>query len=254
MDLKLNGKVALITGAGSPVGFGRGIALVLAAQGCDIIANDIDAEGVQQTAGAVEALGQKALAVKADVTNMAEVDAMVRTAIEKFGRIDILVNNAGQASPPQAFVDTPPATIEKVINLNLYGTFYCARAVLPGMLARKSGSIVNISSGAGLSGMPRCLAYGASKAAVMAFTKGLAKEVIGSGIRVNSVAPGLGDTNFLKTANFPMGELDKALTTIPSGKTTTPEEIGNMVAYLVSDLASNIVGQVIFVDGGHCIR
>jgi 3-oxoacyl-[acyl-carrier protein] reductase len=119
------------------------------------------------------------------------------------------------------------------------------------MIARKSGKIINISSGAGISGMPRCVHYGASKAAITAFTKGLAKEVISSGINVNGVAPGIGDTNFLRTGNFPPGELERALATVPSRRATTPQDVGNMVAYLASDLASNIVGQVFLVDGGH---
>ena len=250
MDLGLKGKVALITGAGSPKGFGRGIALTLASAGCDIIANDIDLGGAENTAAEVEALGRKAMAVKADVTKMAEVNDMVKVVMEKFGKIDILVNNAGRATEPKAFVETPEENWEIVINLNIYGVFNCTKAVLPHMLNRKSGKIINISSGAGFSGMPRCVAYGASKAAIIAFTKGLAKEVVSSGIHVNSVAPGLGDTNFLHTANFPEDELEHALPMIPTGKTTTPQDVGSMVAYLASDIANNIIGQTYLVDGG----
>jgi NAD(P)-dependent dehydrogenase (short-subunit alcohol dehydrogenase family) len=251
MDLGLKGKVALVTGAGSPVGFGKGIALTLAGAGCDIVVNDIDYEGIKKTAAEVEALGRKALAIKADVTQVAEVKEMVKTAIEKFGKIDILVNNAGRTTTPTPFVETPEENWEKVINLNIYGVFHCTKAVLPQMIARKSGKIINISSGAGISGMPRCVHYGASKAAITAFTKGLAKEVISSGINVNGVAPGIGDTNFLRTGNFPPGELERALATVPSRRATTPQDVGNMVAYLASNLASNIVGQVFLVDGGH---
>ena len=250
MDLGLNGKVALVTGAGSPVGFGRGIALTLANAGCDIIANDIDQEGAEKTASEVEAIGRKAMAVKADVTKITEVNDMVKAVMKKFGKIDILVNNAGRATTPRPFVETPEKDWELVFNLNIYGVFNCTKAVLPHMLERKSGKIINISSGAGLSGMPRCVAYGASKAAIMAFTKGLAKEVASSGIRVNGVAPGLGDTNFLRTANFPEGEVERALKVIPSGKTTTPQDVGYMVAYLASDMADNIIGQTFLVDGG----
>ena len=99
--------------------------------------------------------------------------------------------------------------------------------------------------------MPRCVHYGASKAAVIAFTKGLAREVISSGINVNAIAPGIGDTNFLRTGNFPPGELERAIKTVPRGKATAPEDVGNMVAYLSSDISSHIVGQTILVDGGH---
>jgi 3-oxoacyl-[acyl-carrier protein] reductase len=254
MDLGLNGKVAMVTGAGSQVGFGKGIALALAKAGCDVIVNDIDKDGAEKTAAEIKSSGRKSIAIKADVTKSAEVQNMVEQAIEKFGKIDILVNNAGRTTAPRPFVLTPEKDLELVINLNIYGVFNCTRAVLPQMLERKSGKIINITSGAGLTGMPRCVAYGASKAAIMAFTKGLAKEVISSGINVNSVAPGIGDTNFLSTGGFPEGEINKALSTVPTGKATTPEEVGNMVTYLASDLASNVVGQVFFIDGGHSIK
>jgi NAD(P)-dependent dehydrogenase (short-subunit alcohol dehydrogenase family) len=251
MELGLEGKVALVTGAGSPVGFGRGIALTLAKYGCDIIANDIDEAGVNKTASEVETLGRKSLAIKADVTRVAEVKDMVKQAVDKFGRIDILVNNAGRTTTPTPFVDTPEENWEIVINLNIYGVFHCTKAVLPQMIERKSGKIINIASGAGISGMPRCVHYGATKAAIIAFTKGLSREVIGSGINVNAVAPGVGDTNFLVTGNFPEGEIDRAVATVPTRRATTPEDVGNMVAYLASDLAKQIVGQTYLVDGGH---
>jgi 3-oxoacyl-[acyl-carrier protein] reductase len=251
MELGLEGKVALVTGAGSPVGFGRGIALTLAKNGCDIVANDIDYEGAQKTAAEVEALGRKAMAIKADVTKSTEVKDMVKAALEKFGKIDILVNNAGRTTTPTPFVDTPEENWEIVINLNIYGVFHCTKAVLPHMLERKSGKIISIASGAGIGGMPRCVHYGAAKGAVIAFTKGRSKEVISSGINVNAIAPGIGDTHFLSTGNFPPGELERAVATVPTKRATTPEDVGNMVAYLASELANQIVGQTYLVDGGH---
>ncbi|HEY97479.1 MAG TPA: SDR family oxidoreductase [Dehalococcoidia bacterium] len=251
MELGLEGKIAMVTGAGSQVGFGRGIAMILARQGCDVIVNDVDEEGVKKTAADIVKLGRRSLAIVADVTKLAEVKDMVKKSLEKFGRIDILVNNAGRATKPTPFVDTPEENWEKVFNLNLYGVFYCTKAVLPQMLERKSGKIVNIASGAGISGMPRCVHYGASKAAIIAFTRGLAKEVIGSGINVNAVAPGVGDTKFLITGEFPEGEIDRAVATVPTRRSTTPDDVGNMVAYLASDLARQVVGQTYLVDGGH---
>jgi NAD(P)-dependent dehydrogenase (short-subunit alcohol dehydrogenase family) len=254
MNITLKGKVALVTGGGSQVGFGRGIARVLAEAGCDVIVTDIDLPGARQTAAEVEALGVRSLAIEADITKIDQVKKMVATALEKFDHIDILVNNAGRATTPMPFVDTPEENWEKVINLNIYGLFHVTKAVLPQMIKRKSGKIVNISSGAGVSGMPRCLHYGASKAAIIVFTRGLAKEVISSGINVNSVAPGVGDTNFMVTGAFPEGELQRAIATVPTGRSTTPQEIGEAVTYLCSEAASNIVGQTIFLDGGHSIR
>jgi NAD(P)-dependent dehydrogenase (short-subunit alcohol dehydrogenase family) len=251
MELGLKDKVALVTGAGSRVGFGRGIALKLAEHGCDIIANDVDLEGARQTAAEVERLGRRAVAIKADVTRAAEVKAMVKQALDGFGRIDILVNNAGRTTGPMPFWETPEENWEIVFNLNVYGVFHCTKAVLPQMLERKNGKIINIASGAGISGSPRFIHYGASKAAIIAFTRGLSKEVIGYGINVNAVAPGIGDTNFLRTGNFPGGELERAVATVPTKRSTTPEDVGNMVAYLASDIARQIVGQTVLVDGGH---
>ena len=251
MELGLEGKVALVTGAGSQVGFGRGIALTLARYGCDVIVNDVDAAGVKKTEADIRALGRQAMAIKADVTKVAEVKDMVKKALDQFGRIDILVNNAGRTTTPTPFVETPEENWEIVINLNIYGVFHCTKAVLPQMIARKSGKIINIASGAGISGMPRCVHYGASKAAVIAFTRGLSREVIASGINVNAVAPGVGDTNFLRTGNFPPGELERAVASVPTKRSTTPEDVGNMVAYLASDLARQVVGQTFLVDGGH---
>ncbi|MFH1647555.1 MAG: glucose 1-dehydrogenase [Chloroflexota bacterium] len=251
MELGLEGKIAMVTGAGSPVGFGRGIALTLARYGCDVIVNDVDEAAVRKTAGEIEKLGRKSLAIKADVTRKAEVQAMVKQALDRFGRIDILVNNAGRATKPTPFWETPEENWEIVINLNVYGVFHCSKAVLPQMLERKYGKIINIASGAGISGMPRCVHYGASKAAVIAFTRGLSREVIRSGINVNAVAPGIGDTNFLRTGGFPEGELERAVSSVPTGRSTTPDDIGNLVAYLASDISRQVVGQTYLIDGGH---
>jgi 3-oxoacyl-[acyl-carrier protein] reductase len=251
MDLGLQGKVALVTGAGSQIGFGKGISLVLAREGCDVAVADVDYEGVRKTASEVEALGRKALAIKTDVTDSAQVKAMVKAVLDKFGKLDILVNNAGAGHPMQPFVDVPEAVWNKVIDLNVRGVMYCTQAVLGHMISQKSGVIISISSGAGISGMPTCVAYGAAKAAVIAFSKGLAKEVISSGVRVNNIAPGFGVTNFLKTINMPEEGVERVLNTVPTHKPTTPEDLGNMIAYLASDSGSQIIGQTLLIDGGN---
>ncbi len=149
MDLGLGDKVALVTGAGSQIGYGKAIVLMLAHEGCDIVAADIDLAGAEKTAAEVNALGRKAIAVKVDVRNGAEVKQMVDAAIGAFGKIDILVNNAGSSSKLQPFVKMTPEAWQYDIEVNLFGQMNVAHAVLPHMIARKYGRIVNTSGGAG---------------------------------------------------------------------------------------------------------
>lgn len=248
MDLGLEGKVALVTGAGSPIGQGRAIALTLAREGCDIIANDINLEEAEQAAAEVKALGHKAIAIKADVSSSAEVNDMVKAALERFGKIDILVNNAGLISGREPFADKAEAKWDLDINVDFKGVLICSKAVLGHMISRKSGKIINISSAAGKIGGNANVVYGAAKAGVIGFTKGLAREVAASGINVNSVAPGLVLTRF---SPLPTPEaLAAAAARIPVGRATESQDIANMVAFLASDVASNIVGQTFSVDGG----
>jgi NAD(P)-dependent dehydrogenase (short-subunit alcohol dehydrogenase family) len=252
MDLSLKGKIALVTGAGSQIGMGKAISLTLAKEGCDIIAGDIDLEGAQKTAAEVKALGRKAIAVKADVTKSAEVDDMVKAALAQFGMIDILVNNAGAVSgSPKLFLEMTEAERDMEINLNLKGAMNCAKAVLPKMIERKSGKIINIASVAAQKNTPRTTIYATAKAGIVKFTQSLAAEVAPLGINVNSVAPGAVMTNFAKGAPPPgAGKLEDI---IPLGRPQTVQDIANMVAFFASDIASNITGQNIGVDGGMSI-
>jgi 3-oxoacyl-[acyl-carrier protein] reductase len=252
MDLGLKGKVALVTGAGSQIGFGKAIALTLAREGCDVICNDIDLEGAEQTAAEVKALGRKAIAVKTDVTKSAEVNEMVKTALKQFGRIDILVNNAGHAFARGPFAEQKEEDWDKDINLNLKAGMICAKAVLSNMLERKSGKIINISSIGAVKGMYHAAVYNAAKAGIVSFTKSLAVGVAALGINVNSVAPGLGLTGFGGGAH-PPGFLESAKERIPLKRTTIPQDIANVVTFLASDVASDVVGQNIGVDGGESI-
>jgi NAD(P)-dependent dehydrogenase (short-subunit alcohol dehydrogenase family) len=260
MDLGLKDKVALVTGAGSQTGFGKGIALTLAKEGCDVIIIDKDGEGAEKTAAEVKSAGRRALAYRVDVTRSDQVNRAVKAALAEFGRIDILVNNAGASTPPKAFIDKTEDEWKPDIALNLRAVLICTRAVLPQMLERKRGWIINIASGVGTMGLANSSIYSAAKAGVMAFTKALAKEVIGQGINVNSVSPGLGDTGFLrssnvlKTAETPPEFLKHVSADIPVGRMTTPQDIGNMVAFLASEVAGDIVGQVFDVDGGKIIK
>ncbi len=248
MDLGLKGKVALVTGAGSQIGYGKGIAMTLAREGCDIIVNDVNLEGADQTAAEIKALGRKAMAVKADVTSSTEVKDMVKAALAELGKIDILVNNAGAATPQKPFAETTEADWDADIDINLKGVLNCTKAVIDHMISRQSGKIVSIASTVAKTGGMTMTTYGAAKAGVSVFTKGLAAEVATSGINVNSIAPGPGDTGFALKA--PPGFLDMVMQMIPQKKFTTPQDIGNAVAFLASDVSINIVGQTLSVDGG----
>jgi 3-oxoacyl-[acyl-carrier protein] reductase len=247
MDLSLKGKVALVTGAGSQIGFGKGIALALAKEGCDIIVTDINFEGAKQTAAEVETLGSKAIAIKADVSKSDEVNHMVAVALEKFGKIDILVNNAGVSSGMQPFVNTTEKDWDKDLNVDLKGTLYCTKAVLPQMIERKSGKIINIASGAAVTAHPNVSTYAAAKAAILMFSKSLAVELAPSKINVNVITPGLADTDFHSAAKVPPEFHEFVRASVAAGKTITPEDIGNVTAFFASEISRNISGQVLNV-------
>jgi NAD(P)-dependent dehydrogenase (short-subunit alcohol dehydrogenase family) len=245
MDLGLKGKVALITGAGSQVGVGKGIAMALAREGCDIIATDINLEGAKQTAADVEALGRKAIGLKADITSFKEVKDMVKAGLEKFGKIDILANIAGVGSGLQPFVDMTEEDWELDIKVNFMGTLYCTHAVLPQMLERKSGKIINTTTSNPMAGAPNATMYAAAKAANESFSRGLAREVESSGIHVNFIHPRGVNTNFFIASKAPPAMVEMIRQGAAAGRTTTPQNIGNAVAFLVSDLAKKITGQLI---------
>jgi 3-oxoacyl-[acyl-carrier protein] reductase len=250
MDLGLKDKVAIVTGAGSQIGFGKGIVMALAREGCDIVACDIDLEGAEKTAADVKAAGCKALAFKVDVTNTTQIKDMVKAVLEQFGKVDILVNNAGVGTQPKPFVESTEEEWDTNINVNLRGVLNCTKAVLPHMISQKSGKIVSMSSTAGLSGMSTGGVYGAAKGGIVIFTQALAQEVADSGINVNCMAPGMGATNFHRASNFPPEYIEKMVKEMAAaGRTTTPEEIGNTAAFLVSDVSKRITGQCVRVSG-----
>lgn len=250
MDLGLQDKVAIVTGAGSQIGFGHAIALTLAREGCEIVAADIDLQGADKTAEEVSALKRRALAIKADVTNRAEVEAMVKVALEKFAKIDILVNNAGATVKPTPFAEMPEEWWDTDIDVNFKGVLNCTKVIINHMIARKYGKIINISSAVGIIGMPYCAIYSAAKAGVIGFTRALAVEVAPLGINVNSIAPGPADTAFARKSGVSQQDLERMASTIPVRRLTTPQDIANLVAFLASDAAGDIVGQTFSVDGG----
>jgi len=248
MELGLKDKIALVTGAGSQIGFGKAIALALAQEGCDIIVNDLDLDGAKQTASEVEKLGRKSMVIKADVTKDADWDSMVKEALAKFGRIDILVNNAGGCTPPKPFLEMSDKDWDFDIDVNLRSTRNGTRALLPHMIENKGGKIVNVTSGAGIHGGMFTSGYAAAKAGIIGFSLGVAKEAAPHGININCVSPGVADTGFAK--NAPPGMIENFPKTLPIGRLTTTQDIANAVVFLVSDASSDIIGQVLVVSGG----
>ncbi|NVI88164.1 SDR family NAD(P)-dependent oxidoreductase [Actinomadura sp. BRA 177] len=242
---RLQGKVAIVTGAGR--GIGRAIAAKLADEGAVMLAADIDEAAAKQTASD---LGGDAAGVRTDVTSRESVDAMAEEAKARFGRIDVLVNNAGWdvAGP---FVQSDPADWDKIIAINLYGVLHACHAVLPVMAGQKHGAVVNIGSDAGRVGSAGEAVYSAAKGGVIAFTKTLAREQARHGVRVNCVCPGPTDTALFASMGGDDPKLREALVrAIPFRRLAEPSDIAGVVAFLASDEAGFVTGQTVSVSGG----
>lgn len=243
MELGLQGKVALVTGTGSQIGMGKAIALTLAKEGCDIISSDIDLEGAQKTADSVKTLGRRAVAYKVDVSNSSDVQTMIKNGINELGKIDILINAAGGTAAAGPLIQASEEKWQKDIAINFVGSMNCAKAVLPGMVERKWGKIVNFSSAVALNGMPGSSSYAGSKAAVITFTKCLALEVGSSNINVNCLAPTMVMTNFGTHATMDPKRAEEAAARMPLKRLTNAQDIANAVVYLASDMGSSMTGQ-----------
>ena len=242
----LDGKVALVTGASR--GIGRAIALKLAAEGAKVAINYAgNTAKAEEVKAEIEKNGGEAILVQADVADAAAVEAMVNTTVEAFGQIDILVNNAG-ITRDGLLMRMKDEDFDAVINTNLKGVFYCTKLVSKLMMKKRSGRIINMASVVGLMGNAGQTNYAAAKAGVIGFSKSAAKELAARGITVNMVAPGFIDTDM--TAAMTDKAREMTLTGIPLNRMGTPEDVANAVAFLVSDNASYITGQVINVDGG----
>lgn len=246
--MKLLSRVAIVTG--STKGIGRAIALDFAKEGANVVVNGRNAGEAEDVAQRIKAMGGQSLVMVADVTVGKEVNHMVKTTLEKFGQIDILVNNAGGSAREKAslFHNSTEEIWDSVIDRNLKSVMLCARAVIKHMIERRSGNIVSISSTAGFLGEPGLVDYSGAKAGVFGFTKALAQEVGQYGIRVNAVSPGPVEARGL----LQMPELlERVKPKIALGRLGKPEEIANLVTFLVSDNASFITGENISISGGY---
>lgn len=242
----LSGKSALVTGASR--GIGRAIAVALAKAGADVAVNYAGSEAAAaETVKAIEALGRKAILVKANVGKTAEFDEMVAKTLEAFGKLDILVNNAG-ITRDNLIMRMKEEEFDDVIETNLKGVFNGIKAVTRSMMKQRYGRIINISSVVGTLGNAGQANYVAAKAGVIGLTKSAARELASRGITVNAVAPGFIETDMTDKLT---GEIrEKMLTEIPLGRMGRPEEIAEAVLYLASDASSYMTGQTLHVDGG----
>ena len=237
-----------MTGGG--LGIGRAISLRMAGQGADIAVADINDEAAGQVAREVEALGRRSMALHMDVASKESVEAGVADAISGLGSVDILVNNAGIISDA-LLVRMKDEDFDRVVNTNLRGTYYCTKAVVPGMMRARWGRIISVSSVVGLRGNAGQINYAASKAGINALTWSLAKELATRNITVNAIAPGYVATATTEVLSDRVKETVGAH--IPMRRFGTPEEIAGIVAFLASDDAAYITGDVIRVDGGLAI-
>jgi 3-oxoacyl-[acyl-carrier protein] reductase len=244
-ELKLTGKVALVTGGAQ--GIGKAVALLLARNGADMVVSDINLEKAEETAKEIEAIGSKTMAIRTDVANLNDVEQMVRSIMERFGKIDILVNNAG-ITRDKLILRMTEEDWDAVLNINLKGTFNCTKAVVKHMAKQRYGKIVSIASVVGEMGNAGQANYAASKAGVIGFTKTVAREFAQRGINVNAIAPGYVQTPMTEALSEKVKEKLKRL--IPMERLGRPEDVAEAVLFLVSEASSYVTGQVLNVNGG----
>ena len=249
--MKLSGKVALITGASS--GIGRAIALYMAEEGADVAINyHSNLAEAEEAVIEAKAFGRKAISVRADVSSHEEVKEMFAQVADQFSTLDILVNNAGIGNLMPA-VSMKDNVWNTMIGVHLYGTMNCTREALKIMIPKKSGKIINIASICGTTGCLGAAHYSAAKGGIIGYTHAVAREVISQGINVNAVAPGYTDTPLLSKGGLTEEMLRLLLSEIPIGRLGKPREIASLVAYLATEDANFIVGQVISPNGGQVI-
>jgi 3-oxoacyl-[acyl-carrier protein] reductase len=241
----LKGKVALVTGGAR--GIGKSIVLEMARQGCDLVVSDIDLDGATATVKEVAAIGRKAIPLKIDVSSPEDVENMVKSAVEVFGKIDILVNNAG-ITRDALLIRMSESDWDHVLDINLKGAFLCTKSVLRLMMRQRSGKIINMASVVGVSGNAGQANYAASKAGLIGFTKSIAKEAASRNIQVNAIAPGFIETEM--TDHLPHEVKTWFIENSPIKRPGKPEEVARVAVFLASPDSDYITGQVIHVDGG----
>ena len=245
VNMELNGKVALITGAAQ--GIGKSIALTLARKGADIAVSDVNLEKAEETAKEIQGLGRKAIAIKGNVASVADAEKMVEETITRLGKIDVLVNNAG-VTRDGLMLRMKEEDWDLVIDINLKGVFNCSKAAVKHMAKQRSGRIVNIASIVGEMGNAGQANYSASKGGVIALTKTVAREFASRSVNVNAVAPGFIETAM--TAALPETAREALTKQIPLNSLGSPDDVANAVLFLVSDASIYITGQVINVNCG----
>jgi 2-dehydro-3-deoxy-L-rhamnonate dehydrogenase (NAD+) len=244
--MRFASRVAIVTGAAR--GIGKAIASRLSAEGAAVVIADVDRQAAEVAAKELEAPGRKIMVSVVDVSDPAQVAAMVQSVLQHLARIDILVNNAGIVGEVIPIRETSDAEWHRVMGVNLHGVFHCSRAVLPAMLPGRYGRIVSLASVAGKEGNPNMAAYSVSKAGVICFTKSLAKEVARDGITVNCVTPALTETDMAR--GFSPEQRALLASKVPMGRLASPDEIAAVVCFLASDEASFVTGAIYDASGG----